>query len=83
MSAFLNSTHTIKGEHYQGRQVFVNCKVPSGQVLIEVQDDVGLDSWSVLRTVTTSEMFHLTCPAAPVNVRLTSSGGATFILPAV
>lgn len=83
MSSYLNTAYTIKGEHYQGRQFFINCKVPSGQVLIEVQDDVGATTWSVLRTVTASEMFHLQCPAAPVDVRLTSSGGATFILPAV
>jgi len=82
-SSFLNTTYTCPGVQWRNKRLFVNCIVPSGQVLIEIQRDIGSTQWDVLRTVTATEQFHIACPDVEVDIRLTSSGGATFVLPQV
>lgn len=83
MSSSTSTPLVLKGNEFANSSVFVNCIVPSGQVLIEVETDSGSGVYNTLSTVTTPQMFHYHCPNAQVNTRITPSGGATVIIPAL
>jgi hypothetical protein len=78
-----NSTPLVlRGRDYSGQRVFVSCRVPSGQVLIEIQREVNSGIWDGYSIINASDMFHFECPDdVPVDVRFTPSGGATVIIP--
>lgn len=72
----------LKGENFSSQRVFVNCQVPTGQVLIEIQQEVDSIIWNTYATITETSMFHIDCPDdVPVDVQFTPSGGATVIIP--
>lgn len=83
MSSSNSSPFTLLAKDYRGSTIFVNCIVPSGQVLIQVETDVGTGIYANYQAITENKMFNFQCPAADVNVRITPSGGATVILPGI
>lgn len=83
MSSSNSSPFTLLAKDFRGTKIFVNCIVPSGQVLIQVESDVGTGIYNNYQAITENKMFNLECPEAEVNVRITPSGGATVIIPGI
>lgn len=79
----ITAQQVILGKDWSRQRMLMNCVVPTGQILFEVEQDIGSDTWITVQTITSTQSFFYNWPMEQVNLRVTPSGGATLIVPAL